>query len=59
ITLYKEPIVRQLSYARLNHIYSSTRIRMEHAFRILKVYWRSLHYGLSSYIGHNIDGDHK
>jgi DDE superfamily endonuclease len=42
ITPYKQPIARQPSYKAFNKAHSKQRIRIEHAFGVLKARWSSL-----------------
>ena len=43
ITPYKEPVSRQRSHASFNYVHSTTRVKIEHAFGVLKARWKSLH----------------
>ena len=43
ITPYKEPIARKASYAAFNYALSIPRVKIEHAFGILKARWPSLY----------------
>jgi hypothetical protein len=57
ITPYKMPIARQPSHRAFNYAHSVERVKIEHAFGVLKARWPSLK-GLGLRIGDDIERDH-
>ena len=58
ITPYKMPIARQPAHKAFNYAHSRERIKIEHAFGVLKARWPSLK-SLNWRIGDDVEKDHK